>query len=285
MFKQVMATAVVGVVMSTAVIAPTTVSATTPIDANNITIHYDNWGEAKPGTLVSLGSRNVADGKYNVTVVTKNQHSTHPGNNIIVTSGSSRVEVKDVESKPYVTLTATGVLTVTGGKINVQLYVGSDGLYSTGVDLVLKKATCETNPEMDECKPKPVEPVMIDVCRLSDMSKVTINEKDFDNKRYSKDLANCKKPEVPVVKNIDVCKLSDMSKVTIAEDKFDSKLYSKDLATCKKVETPVPTPEPQVKGVTTAPVEIAKTGTGIVSTLVAGAVAATAYGVTYLRRR
>lgn len=285
MIKQTVIAAVIGVFASTAFVAPATVSATTP-SSDNITIHYDNWGEAKPGTVVSLGSRAVANNTYNVTVVTKNQFSKHPGNNLIVSSGASRVEVKDIESTPYVTLTATGVLTVANGKIDVNLYVGSDGKYSTGVDLVLKKATCQTNPEMESCKP--AEPVMIEVCRLSDMTKVTINEKDFDNKKYSKDLASCKKTEVPVVKTIEVCKLSDMTKVTIDETKFDNKLYSKDMTNCKKPEvvTPTPTPTSTTKPTSAVlPAEITRTGTGEGAAALASVLAAATYGVTYLRRR
>lgn len=276
MIKQTIIAMVISVFASAFVAVPTTVSATTP-STEDITIRYDNWGEAKPGTVVSLGSREVANNTYNVTVVTKNQYSKHPGNNLIVSSGASRVEVKDIESTPYVTLTATGVLKVTNGKIDVNLYVGSDGKYSTGVDLVLKKATCQTNPEMEVCKP-----VMIEVCKLSDMTKVTIKETDFNTKDYSKDLAKCKKPEVPVVKTIEVCKLSDMTKVTIDEAKFDNKLYSKDLTNCKKPVVTTPTPKPVTA---VLPAEITKTGMDVLPATLAGLLGAVTYGVTYLRRR
>jgi LPXTG-motif cell wall-anchored protein len=47
---------------------------------------------------------------------------------------------------------------------------------------------------LDDCKETP-KPVMIDVCRLSDKKIVSIDEKDFTTSKYSKTLDDCK--EVP----------------------------------------------------------------------------------------
>ncbi len=71
-------------------------------------------------------------------------------------------------------------------------------------------------------KPKPIE-----VCRLADKQTVSIDEKDFDSKKYSKNLDDCKTPAT-----ISVCELATGEVVTIPEDKYDEALYSKDTAGC-----------------------------------------------------
>jgi uncharacterized repeat protein (TIGR01451 family) len=78
----------------------------------------------------------------------------------------------------------------------------------------------------------PVAPVRIQVCRLSDKKIITINESDFDTKKYSKNLKDCD-PVAPV--RINVCRLSDKKIITINESDFDAKKYSKDLTKCDEV--------------------------------------------------
>lgn len=70
----------------------------------------------------------------------------------------------------------------------------------------------------------------IDVCDLTTKKIVTIDEKDFDSKKYSKDLNDCK--EVPAT--IQVCNLADNKIITINEKDFDSKKHSKNLADCEQ---------------------------------------------------
>ena len=79
-----------------------------------------------------------------------------------------------------------------------------------------------------DCNP-PVEKT-IEVCRLSDKKyPVTIKEKEFDPKKYSKNPEDCK----PKEKTIEVCRLSDKKyPVTIKESEFDSEKYSKDPKDC-----------------------------------------------------
>jgi len=84
---------------------------------------------------------------------------------------------------------------------------------------------------LDDCKTVP--PVKITVCELATKKIVTIDEKDFDAKKYSKDLNDCK--TVPPVKIV-VCELATKTIVTIDEKDFDTKKYSKDLNDCKTPE-------------------------------------------------
>lgn len=79
--------------------------------------------------------------------------------------------------------------------------------------------------------PAPV--VNIQVCDLTTKKVVTIDEKDYDSKKYSKDLNDCK--PTPPAKQITVCDLKTLATVTINESDFDSTKYSKDLNDCKQI--------------------------------------------------
>lgn len=111
--------------------------------------------------------------------------------------------------------------------------------------------------------PKECQPAKITVCDLSTKKVITIDEKDFDSKKHSKNLADCTAPG-----KLNVCELSTKKIVTINESDFDSKKYSKNLADCNV--TPVtPTELPQ-----TGAADIVAKFAGIVSL-----VSATAYYV------
>lgn len=148
----------------------------------------------------------------------------------------------------------------------------------------------------------------IEVCRLSDKKIVTINESEYNQAKYSKNLNDCKDVQVcrlsdkkivtitkteynanvskystdlndckTVVKpnEIQVCRLEDKTIVTIEEKNFDSTVYSKDLNDCKTVETPPETPTTP-----STPAELPHTGIadGIMSALgLSSLVAATSY--------
>jgi len=126
---------------------------------------------------------------------------------------------------------------------------------------------CETTP------PTPVEK-HIKVCELTSKKIVTINEKDFDSTKHSKNLKDCEaKPEVEKVK---VCDTTTKKIVTISKNQFDKNKHSLNLDDCKEVvtpptpeepttpetpETPVtPTPETPEASESTTPVELPKTG-------------------------
>ena len=80
--------------------------------------------------------------------------------------------------------------------------------------------------DLNKCKP-----VMIKVCRLSDKTIVTINERDFDGAKYSKNLDDCKPPVM-----IKVCDLTTNQVVTINEKDFNSTKYSKNLGDCAPIK-------------------------------------------------
>lgn len=85
-----------------------------------------------------------------------------------------------------------------------------------------------------ECQPE--QPKPIEVCRLEDKKIVTIDEKDFDSSKYSKNLNDCK--ETPTPKTTEVCRLSDKQIVTINENEFDETKYSKNMADCQEKPAP-----------------------------------------------
>ena len=83
---------------------------------------------------------------------------------------------------------------------------------------------------LEDCKVVP--PVKIQVCELATKNIITIDEKNFDAKKHSKNLDDCK--VVPPVK-IEVCELSTKKIITINEKDFDAKKHSKNLEDCKVV--------------------------------------------------
>lgn len=70
------------------------------------------------------------------------------------------------------------------------------------------------------------QPKEIKVCDLKTHQIVTIDEKDFDSNKYSKDLSDCEK--------IKVCDLETKQIVHIYPNDFDSSKYSKNLDDCKE---------------------------------------------------
>lgn len=93
-------------------------------------------------------------------------------------------------------------------------------------------------------KPKPIE-----VCTLADKRIESIDEKDFDGARHSRDLEKCKTEE-PKKVTIQVCELATGKVITIDEKDFKSSLHSRDMANCKP---PVEQPEPTDPTVPTDP--------------------------------
>jgi len=67
----------------------------------------------------------------------------------------------------------------------------------------------------------------ITVCNLDTMQIETINESDFTNEAYSKDIAQCQK------KTIQACDLQTGTVVAINESDYDSTKYSKDITNCQ----------------------------------------------------
>ncbi|HEY1085647.1 MAG TPA: LPXTG cell wall anchor domain-containing protein [Candidatus Saccharimonadales bacterium] len=94
---------------------------------------------------------------------------------------------------------------------------------------------------LDDCK----EVKKITVCELATKTIITINESDFDSKKHSKDLKDCA-PVPPKEDEITVCETETGKVVNIKESDFDSSKYTKDLSDCAKtpvVETPAELPK------------------------------------------
>lgn len=78
----------------------------------------------------------------------------------------------------------------------------------------------------------PVEPKPIEVCRLADKKLVEIKDTEFDSKKYSKNLDDCKTEPT----TIEVCELATGEIITINDDEYDDTKHSRDTATCTPPE-------------------------------------------------
>ncbi|MEO7904219.1 MAG: hypothetical protein ABIR91_00325 [Candidatus Saccharimonadales bacterium] len=134
---------------------------------------------------------------------------------------STTYVVKDASGKQvYKGSTATYNQTKAGTyTVEATITVVADGKTKTDTSAACKKSFTVT-PEVKTIK----------VCDLSTYKIVTINEKDFDTKKYSKDVKNCCPP-----KTIKVCDLTTKKIVTINEKDFNNKKHSKNLDDCKEV--------------------------------------------------
>lgn len=77
-----------------------------------------------------------------IEVTVTNQESIHPGNALVVTSGSSTVTVAGIEEVAGSVTTQAGVLTL-ADSISVGVQFGNDGISSLGSNL---KVTCAPLP-------------------------------------------------------------------------------------------------------------------------------------------
>jgi hypothetical protein len=79
--------------------------------------------------------------RCNVQAEAENQSSVHPGNDLIVASGSDSVTLFDVEREAGALTTASGDLTL-GSEVTVSLSLGPDGIFSGGIIVTI--GSCET---------------------------------------------------------------------------------------------------------------------------------------------
>ncbi len=125
-----------------------------------------------------------------------------------------------------------------GGYVKFTAQVAANGALPTCGPNTLKnvvKATTSTGSKEDTADvtvTKECQPTNIQVCELATKKIVTIDEKDFDAAKYSKDLSDCDVVE----KKIIVCELSTHKIVTIYEKDFDAAKYSKDVKDCETPE-------------------------------------------------
>jgi hypothetical protein len=93
-----------------------------------------------------------------VSTKSENQGSVHPGNNLIVASGSDQVVLSNVERAAGVVTNASGTLTL-GDNITVTLELGQDKVFSAGMSVSF------------ECEPEE-EPEPINVCRDGEVVEI-----------------------------------------------------------------------------------------------------------------
>lgn len=256
-----------------------TVSADTTL---NLSVPINTVVRGDKGSVHELTSRDI-DQKYrgmicSVNATAENQHSVHPGNNLVVASSGSSVTLEDVERSGGVLTEANGTLTL-GSKVTVSLILGRDRVFSGGMDVNIK---C-VEPEIEVCRdgevitikkserrdtdvnaPCPVPE--IEVCRDGEVITIKETERkdtDTDAPCPVTEIEVCRDGEVITIKEderkdtdvaapcpvpeIEVCR--DGKVVKIAED--------------KKMDTDTDAPC-EVKGTTT---ELPNTGAGSIAGL------------------
>lgn len=94
-----------------------------------------------PGTSVPIGGMKVPaelQGRTcDTTLMSENNSSVHPGNDVILRSGDSRVVFQDVESKPSAQ-SFKGAQLVLGSEVTAQLRFGRNGVTSSGFQVTLE---------------------------------------------------------------------------------------------------------------------------------------------------
>jgi hypothetical protein len=78
-----------------------------------------------------------ADHLCEVAAHAENQRSTHPGNDLVIESGDSRVVLADVEAQPGQVIETEELLEL-GEQITVSLVMGRDGVFSAGIEVIVE---------------------------------------------------------------------------------------------------------------------------------------------------
>lgn len=178
-----------------------------------------------------------------------------------VATGTASVDLSKAGKISYVA-GSTELLDTNGNKLQSL----GDTLLTSGVNIG-SVAVSLNNMRFVQFKAKfnCEEPKKINVCELSTKKIITIDEKDFDAAKHSKNLADCAE-EGEIV----VCDYTTKTVVTIKESEFDDSKHTKDLSKCE--ETPV------------TPPELPRTGSeGLVAVVAALLTAGVAYAVTARR--
>lgn len=131
--------AMLGAVLLVVLTLPATVQASHAFI--EISIPVDTVVEASEGTETDLATADVpaefADHFCMVTAHAQNQESVHPGNDLLVRSGTSQVVLADVESEPGGIIEAAELLEL-GDVIAVSLIMGPDGVFSAGIEVTVE---------------------------------------------------------------------------------------------------------------------------------------------------
>jgi hypothetical protein len=112
----------------------------------NETIPIEIVVRAPEGSLTQLASVDVPQEavgqECEVSSLGTNRQSVHPGNDLLVQSGSSQVVLPNVEGVAGGTVIADGTLTL-GDTITVTLDMGPDEVFSAGFDVIVE---CDAQP-------------------------------------------------------------------------------------------------------------------------------------------
>jgi uncharacterized repeat protein (TIGR01451 family)/LPXTG-motif cell wall-anchored protein len=167
--------------------------------------HVQDDAAKNYGTWSNASTKNAAITTKNLTNGTGvNVGSYLPGANAY-TIFTAQVDAKDK-------LKCGDNVLVNKGKVNTGGYAVEDTATVT-----VKK----------ECQP---EVKKITVCELATKKIITIDEKNFDASKHSKNLDDCKE----IVKKIPVCELDTKKIIFINEKDFDASKHSKDVNDCKE---------------------------------------------------
>ncbi len=115
-----------------------------PVSAQTITVPIpESFAQGPVGSIQPLVTQEVpADlvgESCNLSIEVKNNESVHPGNNLIIASGESKVTLNGVEDAANTTVTGSGTLKL-GKTIDVSLEMGVHGQSSLGSNVTV---TCE----------------------------------------------------------------------------------------------------------------------------------------------
>lgn len=106
-----------------------------------ISIPVDTAVRAPEGTTTELATADVpAEFAHHFCMVNahaENQKSVHPGNDLLVRSGTSQVVLADVESEPGGIIEAAELLKL-GDVITVSLIMGPDSVFSAGIEVTVE---------------------------------------------------------------------------------------------------------------------------------------------------
>jgi hypothetical protein len=127
----------VGLAVTGALLIPGTAVAQEPI----ITIPIDTVARESGVLATAPVPAELQGSRCNVQADAENQSSVHPGNDLIVASGSDSETLFDVEREAGVLTTASGELTL-GSEVTVSLSLGPDGIFSGGITVTI--GSCET---------------------------------------------------------------------------------------------------------------------------------------------
>ena len=189
--------------------------------------------------------RNLIGNTCKVYATAKNQHSVHPGNDLIISSNSSSVVLKNVEREANGLTTANGNL-ILGNKLAVTLKLGQDKVFSGGMTVKLE---CKEPPKYVEvCRDGKIVTIREDKVRETDTKTCPVKEVEIcrDGKIITIPETEIKESDTktcPVEeKYVEVCRDGKIVKIKEADRK------STDTDVCP-VETPVELPKTGSVGV------------------------------------